>query len=113
MKYPGLFTKELQPLLGNFHLYECQTSWAVNESQEAWAIALSGQPQTAIQWAVEWHRMPHRRAFLRDNAPILMIQDEGTRNYLVGRVAEWAKQLTDAAGDRDDLQIFPRAVRFE
>jgi hypothetical protein len=22
MKYPGLFTKELQPLLGNSHLYE-------------------------------------------------------------------------------------------
>ncbi|MGB6875533.1 MAG: hypothetical protein WBD87_05815 [Candidatus Acidiferrales bacterium] len=111
MKYPGLFTKELQPLLGNLHLYECQTSWAVNESQEAWTIALSGQPQTVIQWALEWHRMPHRRAFLRDNAPVLMMQDEGIRNYLVGRAAEWAKQLTDAAGDRDDLRFF--LARFD
>ena len=111
MKYPGLFTKELQPLLGNLHLYECQTNWAVNESQEVWTIALSGQPQTAIQWAVEWHRMPHRRAFLRDKAPILMIQDEGTRNYLVGRVAEWAKQPAQNDKDRDDLQFF--LARFD
>lgn len=111
MKYPGLFTKELQPLLGNFHLYECQTSWAVNESQEVWAIALSGQPQTAIQWAIEWHRMPHRRAFLRDNAPVLMVQDEGTRKYLVGRLAEWAKQPVRTDKDRDDLQFF--LARFD
>ena len=34
MRYPGLFTKELQPLLGNFYVYQCQMSWAVNESQE-------------------------------------------------------------------------------
>jgi hypothetical protein len=111
MKYPRLFTKELLPLLGNLHVYECQTNWAVNESQEAWTIALSGQPQTVIQWAVEWHRMPHRRAFLRDNAPILMIQDERTRNYLVERAAEWAKRLTDAEGDRDDLGFF--LARFD
>jgi hypothetical protein len=111
MKYPWLFTKELQPLLGNLHLFECQTNWAVNESQESWAIALSGQPQTVIQWAVEWHRTPHRRAFLRDNVPILMMQDEGLRNYLVGQAAEWAKQLTDATGDRDDLRFF--LARFD
>jgi ABC transporter family protein len=111
MKYPALFTKELQPLLGNLHVYECQTNWAVNESQEAWAIVLSGQPQTVTQLAVEWHRMPHRRAFLRDNVPILMIQDEGTRNYLAGRAAEWAKRLTDPEGDRDDLRFF--LARFD
>ncbi len=111
MKYPGLFTKELRPLLGNLHLYECQTSWAINESQEAWTIALSGQPQTVIQWAVEWHRMPHRRAFLRDNAALLMIQDQGTQNYLVGRAAEWAKQPAETEKERDDLQFF--LARFD
>jgi hypothetical protein len=111
MKYPGLFAKELRPLLGNLHLYDCQTSWAINESQEAWAIALSGQPQTVTQWAVEWHRMPHRRTFLRDNAPVLMIQDEGTRNYLVGRTAVWAKQSAETEKERDDLQFF--LARFD
>jgi hypothetical protein len=111
MKYPGLFTRELQPLLGNFHLYQCQTSWAVNESQETWTIALGGQPQPAIQWAVEWNRMPHRRAILRDNAPILMIQDEATRNYLTGRVAEWAKRPTQTDKEREELQFF--LARFD
>lgn len=111
MKYPGLFTKELQPLLGNFHVYECQASWAGNESQEAWAIALTGQPQTAIQWAVEWHRMPHRRALLRDGTPILMIQDERTRNYLRGRVEEWAKQPVYSDKEREQLQFF--LARFD
>lgn len=111
MKYPRIFTKELQPLLGNFHLYQCQTSWAVNEAQEVWAIALRGQPQLAIQWAMEWHRMPHRRAILRDNAPILMIQAEGTQNYLAERVAKWAKQPTETEKDREELQFF--LARFD
>lgn len=106
MKYSRLFTKELQPLLGNFHIYECQASWAGNESQEVWAIALNGQPQTAIQWAVEWHRMPHRQAVLRDGTPILMIQDEGTRNYLLGRVEQWAKQPAASDKEREELQFF-------
>ncbi|MFI5096986.1 MAG: hypothetical protein ACHQT6_03335 [Candidatus Acidiferrales bacterium] len=111
MKYPGLFTKELQALLGNFHVYQCQASWALNESQEVWAIALSRQPQPAIDWAIEWNRMPHRRAFLRDTAPILMIQDEGTRNYLAGRVGEWAKQPAETEKDREELQFF--LARFD
>jgi hypothetical protein len=111
MKYPGLFTRELQPLLGNYYVYQCQASWAVNESQETWTIPLSGQPQAAIKWAVEWNRMPHRRWFLRDTVPILMLQDEGTRNYLAGRVAEWAKQPVETYKDRDDLQFF--LARFD
>jgi hypothetical protein len=111
MKYARLFTKEPQPLLGSSHLYECQSGWAVNESQEVWAITLSDQLQPAIKMAVEWHRMPHRRAFLRDTAPILMIEDEGTRNYLAGRVAEWAKQPAETEKDRDDLKFF--LARFD
>jgi hypothetical protein len=111
LKYPGLFTRELQPLLGNFYIYQCQLSWALSESQETWAIALAGQPQPAIKWAVEWHRMPHRRFTLRDTAPVLMLQDEGTRKYLSARVAEWAKRAEHSEKDRDDLKFF--LARFD
>jgi hypothetical protein len=83
----------------------------LNESQEVWAIALSGHPRPAIEWAVEWNRMPHRRAFLRDNAPILMIQDKATRDYLTARVAEWAKQPAETEKDREELQFF--LARFD
>jgi hypothetical protein len=111
MKYPELFAKELQPLLGNFHVYECQASWAINESQETWTIALRGQPQTAIQWAVDWHRMAHRRTLLRDGTPLLMIQDEGTRNYLQGHLEVWAKQPVGSDKEREQLQFF--LARFD
>ena len=111
MRYPGLFTKELQPLLGNINVYQCQMSWAMNEAQESWAIPLSGQPKPAIQWSVEWNRMPHRRLVLRDTAPILMLQDDKTRLYLSGRVAEWSRQTPDNEKDRDDLKFF--LARFD
>ena len=111
LRYPALFTRELQPLLGNFYLYQCQLNWALNEPREIWAIALSGQGQPAIKWAVEWHRLPHRRFILRDTAPCLMLQDEGTRKYLTGRAAEWAKRVEDSEEARDDLKFF--LARFD
>jgi hypothetical protein len=111
LRHPELFLRELQPLLGNFHVYQCQMSWALNESQKTWAIALSGQPQPAIKWAVEWNRMPHRRSLLRDTAPILMLQDEGTRTYLSARVAEWANRTEESEKARDDLKFF--LARFD
>ena len=111
LRYPALLTRELQPLLGNFYLYQCQLNWALNEPQEIWAIALSGQGQPAIKWAVEWHRLPHRRFILRDNAPCLMLQHEGTRKYLTGRAGEWAKRVEDSEKARDDLKFF--LARFD
>jgi len=111
LRYPALFTRELQPLLGNFYLYQCQLNWALNEPQEIWAIALTGQGQPAIKWAVEWHRLPHRRFILRDTAPCLMLQDEGTRKYLTGRSGEWAKRVEDSEKARDDLKFF--LARFD
>ncbi len=111
LRYPALFTRELRPLLGNFHLYEVQLNWALQEPQELWAIALSGQGQPAIKWAVEWHRMPHRRFILRDNAPCLMLEHEETKKYLSERVAEWAKRKTDTEKARDNLKFF--LARFD
>jgi hypothetical protein len=111
MRYPELFVRELRPLLGDFYIYQCQMSWALNEPQETWAIALNGQPQTAVKWAVEWNRMPHRRSLLRDTAPILMLQDESTRTYLSARVAEWAKRTEKTEKARDDLKFF--LARFD
>lgn len=43
LRYPALFTRELRPLIGNFYVYECQTSWALNESNEVWRISFTGQ----------------------------------------------------------------------
>ena len=111
LKYPVLFARELQPLLGNFHIYECQLSWSLNEQQEVWRISLAGQGQPTIKLAVEWHRMAHRRLALRDVAPWLMLQDQGTQEYLSARRIEWSKRLETAGQDRDALELF--LARFD
>jgi hypothetical protein len=48
-------------LLGNFYVYECQASWAMNEQNGMWAIALTGLLEFVVKLASEWHRMPHRQ----------------------------------------------------
>lgn len=106
LKYPMLFAKELQPLLGNFYIYECQLSWSLNESQETWRIGLARQGQPTIKLAAEWHRMPHRRFALRDVAPWLMLQDQKTQTYLSKRKTEWSKRLKDPDENRDVLELF-------
>ena len=111
LKYPALFAKELQPLLGNFHIYECQLSWSLNEQQEVWRMSLAGQGQPTIKLAVEWHRMAHRRLALRDVAPWLMLQDRGTQEYLSACRIEWSKRLERAGQDRDALELF--LARFD
>jgi hypothetical protein len=112
LKYPGLFLRELMPMLGNYDLYHCQSSWAVSERSESWAIALSNQGQEVVKMGVEWNRMPHRRAFLRD-VSYLMPQHEGLREYLMQRAAEWAKRLERSRNEkqRDDLRFF--LARFD
>jgi hypothetical protein len=111
LKCPALFAGELQPLLGNFHIYECQLSWSLNELHEAWRISLAGQGQPTIKLAAEWHRMAHRRLALRDVAPWLMLQDRGTQEYLSARRSEWSKRLEKAGRDRDALELF--LARFD
>jgi hypothetical protein len=91
LKYPALFKRELQPFLGNFYVYECQLSLAVNEQSETWTISYSREPQEAIKIAAEWNRMPHRQYLLQDLATSLMLEDNGTAQYLSARKAEWAK----------------------
>ena len=111
LKYPALFAGDLQPLLGNFHIYECQLSWTLNEPHEAWRISLAGQGQPTIKLAAEWHRMAHRRLALRDVAPWLMLQHRGTQEYLSARRTEWSKRLEKAGQGRDALELF--LARFD
>lgn len=111
LRYPGLFVGELQPFLGNFYVYECQTSWAMNESQGVWGIALTGQPEFVVKLASEWHRMPHRQYLLRDLAPTLMLEDDDTLKYLSARKAEWAKLRQGSEKSRQDMEFF--LARFD
>jgi len=111
LRYPGLFATDLLPLLGNFYVYECQTSWALNEQQSVWAIALAGQPEFAVKLAYEWHGMPHRRYFLRDLAPTLMLEDEETLKYLSARKVDWAKLRQGSEKSRLDMEFF--LARFD
>jgi hypothetical protein len=106
LKCPALFARELQPLLGNFQIYECQLSWALNESRGFWSIGLAGQGQPTIKLAAEWHTMAHRRLALRDVALWLMFQDQGTQDYLSARRVEWSKRLENAGQDRERLELF-------
>ena len=111
LRYPTLFVGELQPFLGNFYAYECQTSLAVNEQTESWTISLSGEPQEAINLAAEWNRMPHRRCLLRDTAISLMLEDEDTAQYLAGRKAEWAKLRRGNEKQLQSMEFF--LARFD
>ncbi|HEV2990192.1 MAG TPA: hypothetical protein VG759_17240 [Candidatus Angelobacter sp.] len=113
LKYPGLFLNELMPLLGNIHIYECQSSWAISEQSETWRISLARQNQQVIKLATEWNSMPHRRFFLRDVAPWLMLQDEKLLKYLDERRAGWAKRMERYRGEkkRDQLRFF--LARFD
>jgi hypothetical protein len=111
LKYPALFTGELQPLLGNFYVYECQTSIAGIEGQDNWAISYGGEPEEAVRLAAEWHRMSHRQSLLRDAATVLMLEDEGTAKYLSVRKAEWAKLRQGDEKQRLDMEFF--LARFD
>jgi hypothetical protein len=111
LRYQALFAMDLQPLLGNFYVYETQMSLAMNESSETWKISFSGQPQEAIKIATDWNRMPHRRCLLRDLAPVLMLQDKGTLEYLTRKKAEWAKLRQGSEKSRLGMDFF--LARFD
>jgi len=111
LKYQALFAMDLQPLLGNFYVYETQMSLAMNESSETWRISLSGQPQEAIKIAADWNRMPHRRYLLRDLVPVLMLKHKGTLEYLTARKAEWAKLRQGSEKSRLNMEFF--LARFD
>jgi hypothetical protein len=114
LKYPPLFTTVLQPMLGNFYVYECQTSLALNEQTDSWMISMSGELQEAIKLAADWNKLPHRRYLLRDVATSLKHASVTAwfANFLrtdSGRVllAQGVKQLAEIAPtlpDRDWYQ---------
>jgi hypothetical protein len=111
LRYQALFAMELQPLLGNFYVYQTQMSLAMNESGETWTISFAGQPREAIKIAADWNRLPHRRFLLRDMAPALMLQHKGTMEYLTARKAEWAKLGQGSDKSRLDMEFF--LARFD
>jgi hypothetical protein len=111
LRYHALFASVLQPLLGNFYVYECQMSLATNEGGETWTISLAGQPQEVIKLAADWNRMPHRRYLLRDIATALMLQHKGTLEYLSTRKTEWAKLRQGSEKSRLDMEFF--LARFD
>ena len=105
LRHPALFTKELQPLLGNAFVYEVQLSLALGEANNAWAIPYANQIEPIIRLAREWNQMPHRRYALRYMVPQLMFQDPGTRAYLTSRVPDWKKLLAEHPSDTFELLI--------
>jgi hypothetical protein len=111
LRYQALFAMELQPLLGNFYVYQTQMSLATNEGAETWTISFAGQPQEAIKIAADWNRMPHRHYLLRDIATTLMLQHKGTMEYLTARKAEWAKLRQGTEKSRLDMEFF--LARFD
>ena len=105
LRFQGLFATDLQPLLGNYYLYQWQLSTALGEHNGTWKISWSGQPESTVKLAAAWHEMRHRRILLRDVASTLMLQDEGTKGYLSARKAEWAKLPVNEKG-RQDMEFF-------
>jgi hypothetical protein len=101
LKFQGLFASDLQPLLGNYYLYQWQLSMALGEHNGTWKISWGGQPESAVKLAAAWHEMRHRRILLRDVASTLMLQDEGSKGYVSARKAEWAKLPLNEKGQQD------------
>ncbi|QNI37697.1 DEAD/DEAH box helicase family protein [Edaphobacter albus] len=105
--HPALFHGCLRPLLGNMHIYECQSHAALNESSEPWRISFAGRPQQEIQLAIQWNRMPHRCVLLRDLVPRLLVENTETQTYLKECAAEWeatVKPTTD--DDKESFTLF-------
>lgn len=100
--HPALFHGCLRPLLGNIHIYECQSHAALNESSEPWTISFSGRPQQEIQLAIQWNRMPHRRVLLRDLVPRLLVENAETQTYLKQCAAEWEATVKPATDDEKE-----------
>jgi hypothetical protein len=110
-KYPLLFAKELQPLLGNFYLYDWQQELVVNEKDKLWIFSLANQSPEVIAYAVKWHDQQYRRCLLRDIAIWLMHQDKGTRAYLMERRTAWATEIKAEGKARVELEFF--LARFD
>jgi hypothetical protein len=100
--HPALFHGCLRPLLGNVHIYECQSHAALNERSESWTISFAGRPQQEIQLAIQWNRMPHRRALLRDLVPRLFVANIETQAYLKECAAEWEATVKPATDDEKE-----------
>jgi hypothetical protein len=111
LKYPGLFTGPLQPLLGNYYIYQCQRGLVQSEHQGSWRISFSRQPDEIIKLAAEWNRMPHRRLLLWDVATGVMLQHKGTLEFLSVRRAEWAQLPDGDQKSRVQKQFF--LARFD
>ncbi len=105
--HPALFHGCLRPLLGNVNVYECQSYAALNESSEPWRISFAFRPQQEVELAMQWNRMPHRRALLRDLVPRLLFESVETQAYLKERAAEWETTVrpTTEAG-KEEFQLF-------
>jgi hypothetical protein len=104
---PALFHGCLRPLLGNIHIYECQSHAALNELSESWRIAFTARLKQETQLAIQWNRMPHRRVFLRDLVPRLLFENTETQTYLKECAAEWEKNvIPETEGGKEQLQLF-------
>lgn len=105
--HPALFHGCLRPMLGNIHIYECQSHAALNELSESWRIAFTAPPKQEAQLAIQWNRLPHRRVFLRDLVPRLIFENTETQTYLKECAAEWEKNvIPETEGGKEQLQLF-------
>ena len=102
-----LFHGCLRPLLGNFHIYEYQRHAALSETYESWTIAFARRPQQEIELAIQWNRMPHRRAFLINLIPRLLIENAETQAYLKECAAEWEATVhVSTDEEKEELELF-------
>jgi len=112
--HPALFHGCLRPLLGNIHIYECQSHAALNESSEPWTISFAMRPQQEVQLAIQWNRMPHRRILLRDLVPKFLLENAETQTYLKKCAAEWERTVKPATDhEKENLDLFLARFRPE
>jgi len=114
LKNPRLFTGILQPLLGNWILYQWQVHLAIEERGKFWQIGLmvwANQGEKVLGLVRDWHALAHRKQMLQDVAVELMLFDPGTKVYLAERREAWARLAESAGGDRERLEFF--VARFD
>jgi hypothetical protein len=108
LKNPKLFTNVLQPLLGDWILYQWQLRMALEEQREFWRLSLTlwtGRGEKPFALARDWHAMPHRKLMLQDVAVNLMLFDEGTKQYFAERRKHWRMQLESMAKGTDEERL--------
>jgi hypothetical protein len=110
-KAPALFLDGLMPLLAvpEFYRWEIQHQIA-NEGHQMIGWDTLPQNRTWLQFAQDWHTLPHRGVDLTSVAQYLFLNVPETREFFDQARAEWQSRIEAASEDDDSVAHLEKMV---